>query len=190
MAENDLKVHEQEIEKLVVEAQNGHTDAFAKLYDFFIQPVYRYVYFKVPKEDALDITESIFLKIWERLKGYKKSPESSFSAWVFRIAHNMVVDHYRLHKDSLQLDDNLRDENREADPVFTVERKMSRDRLRFAISKLKKKYQQILLLKYVSELENDEIAKILNKSEGSLRILKMRALQALKKVLEDMNIRH
>ncbi|MFA5829220.1 MAG: sigma-70 family RNA polymerase sigma factor [Candidatus Gracilibacteria bacterium] len=188
MAEKDLKEREIEIEELVIEAQNGQTEAFAKLYDFFVQPVYRYIYFRVNKEDALDLTEGVFLKIWERMKGYKKSPDSAFSAWVFRIAHNMVVDHYRMNKESFPLDESLRDNKRESDPVYVTERKLSRDRLKLAISKLKKKYQQILLLKYVSELQNDEIAKIMNKSEGSLRILKMRALQALKKVLEDMNI--
>jgi RNA polymerase sigma-70 factor (ECF subfamily) len=182
---NDLKNHEEEIEILVQEAQNGRTDAFGKIYDFFVQPVYRYIYFKVSREDAMDLTETVFLKMWEHLNSYRKG-DASFTSWVFRIAHNMVVDHYRTRKKNAPLDIQLKDEKRESDPVFLTERKLSQDRLRIALSKLKKKYQQILLLKYVNDLENEEISRIMGKSEGSLRILKFRALKELKKVLEEM----
>lgn len=189
MEPKDLKTQEPEINVLVQRAQNGDTEAFSRLYDIFIQPVYRYVFFKVSKSDALDLTESVFLKVWEHLKSYSKL-KGAFSSWVFKIAHNIVVDHYRVQREHVDLDDvALPDENRLSDPRFLTENRLHQDVLRKALGKLKKKYQDILVLRYVNDLEHREIARIMKRSEGSLRILKFRALQALKKVLEEMNIR-
>ena len=159
----------------------------AELYDFYVQPIYRYVYFKVNKEDVLDITEGVFLKAWENLHTYKKG-KASFSAWLFRIAHNLVVDHYRSHKIPDPLDTNYVDEKPEVNPQFLTERHLNQGNLKQAIAQLPTKYQQVILLKYVNDLDNEEISKIMDKSEGSLRILKFRALKALKNILNDMNI--
>jgi RNA polymerase sigma-70 factor (ECF subfamily) len=178
----------EQVELLVIQAQDGDSASFARIYDFFVDPIYRYIYFKVPKADALDLTETVFLKVWENLRSYRSSQGSAFASWLYRIAHNAVVDHYRLHKEYAELDDNAADEKKDHDPVSTAERKLGQDALRTAISKLKKSYQQVILLKYINELENHEIAHVLGRSEGSLRILKFRALKALKKVLENMNI--
>lgn len=188
MEQKDLKMQEPEINILVQKAQMGDTEAFAKLYDIFIQPVYRYVYYKVRKDDALDLTESVFLKVWEHLKSYSKL-KGAFSSWVFKIAHNVVVDHYRLQREHVDIDAiDLPDENRESDPKFITENRLNQDLLRQALSKLKKKYQDVLVLRYINGLEHREIARIMRRSEGSLRILKFRALQSLKKIMEDMNI--
>lgn len=187
MAELNFKKQQKEIEALVVQAQKGNTDAFAKLYDLFVQSVYRYIYFRVAKEEALDLTETVFLKVWEHLGSYRFE-KASFAAWIFRIAHNIVVDYYRVHRQVTPLDYAIKDEKSEANPVLMTERELSRDRLKQALSKLKKKYQQILLLKYVNELENMEIAKIMGRSEGSLRVLQFRALRALRKVLEEEGV--
>lgn len=189
MDPKNLKDGKKEIELLVEKAKRGDTKAFSKLYDFFVQPVYRYVYFKVKRDDALDLTEDIFLKVWANLKSYN-ADKGTFSSWIFRIAHNVIVDHYRSRKDVGELDFHLKDEKRENDPILTAENSLSRSALKKAIAQLNKKYQQILLLKYIGELDNIEISKIMNRSQGSLRILKFRALQALKKVLEDMNINY
>lgn len=185
MAKSDL--NQEQIEDLVLQAQKSDTDAFAKIYDHFVDQIYRYIFFKVGKDDALDLTENVFLKIWENLRSYKHG-SSHFSAWVYRIAHNIVVDHYRLNKESLSLDMDIADDKRQNNPIVRTEQKISQEKLRVAISKLKKKYQQIILLKYINELKNDEIAQVLRRSAGSLRILKFRALKALKRVLEDMNV--
>lgn len=179
----------EQIEDLVVKAQNADIDAFGKLYDHFIDQIYRYVYFKVGKDEALDLTENVFLKTWENLKSYRKG-DKQFSSWLFRIAHNVVVDHYRLSKESLSLDMDLPDNKRQNDPIVLTEQKLGSESLRKAIGKLKKKYQQIIILKYINELENYEIARVMHRSEGSLRILKFRALKALKQILENMNVNY
>lgn len=188
MESRDLKSLEPQINDLVPKAQAGDTEAFAKLYDIFIQPIYRYIFFKVKKNEALDLTEAVFLKVWEHLKSYSKL-KGAFSSWVFKIAHNTVIDHYRAQREHVDLDSVvLPDESREGDPKLLTENRLNQALLNKALAKMKKKYQDILILRYVNGLETPEIARIMRRSEGSLRILKFRALQELKKILKDMNI--
>lgn len=173
------------------QAKDGDTVAFGMLYDFFVDPIYRYVYFRVNHDDALDLTETVFLKVWENLQSYHRGiTGAGFSSWVYRIAHNVVVDSYRTDKKYGELSFDLPDENRSSNPAVVTEEKLGSENLRKAIRKLKKSHQQVIVLKYINELENHEIGRILRKSEGSLRILKFRALKALKKVLEGMQIKY
>ncbi len=176
-----------QIDELVQRAQGGDSDSFAKIYDHFIDPIYRYVYFRVNLEDALDLTENVFLKVWENLKSYQTG-KKYFSSWIYRIAHNIVVDHYRMNRETVELDYDVPDDKKDINPIVLAERSLSHTSLRKAIGKLKKKYQQIIILKYINELENHEIARIMKRSEGNLRILKFRALKALRQILEEMNV--
>ncbi|MBD3327801.1 sigma-70 family RNA polymerase sigma factor [Candidatus Peregrinibacteria bacterium] len=186
MSESNEYTPEQ-MDEIVARAQGGDTGEFEKIYNAFIDKVYRYIYFRVNEEDAIDLTESVFLKIWENLGTYKVG-KLYFNAWVFKIAHNLIVDSYRSNKNTTSLEFEIVDEKKESDPVLQAERSLSKEVLRNAIKSLKKKYQQVILLKYINELDNREIARIMNRSEGSLRILKFRALKALKQILSDQNI--
>ncbi len=187
MANSDLKDRQEEIEELVLKVQEGDQDAFSQLYDIFIDPIYRYVYYRVNDEDADDLVGTVFLKVWENINKYKRG-KNSFSAWIFRISHNLVVDHYRMTKDKwvAELDDNITDHKREHSPIRTTQNSLDQTVLKVALSKLKKPYQDIIVYKFVNELSNPEISGILNKSEGSLRILQFRALKALK--IELINV--
>ncbi|MBD3270482.1 sigma-70 family RNA polymerase sigma factor [Candidatus Peregrinibacteria bacterium] len=178
------------IERLVMEAQNGKVSAFGEIYDIYVEKIYRYIYFRAEKADALDITENTFLKAWENLKKYKKREGSTFTSWIFRIAHNLVVDHHRFKKDTVAIDPSISDQKNESNPEFVTEQAISRDGIKKALQKLKKPYQEVLTLAYLNELSNTEVARILGKSEGGLRVLKHRALQEMKKLLEEMNINY
>lgn len=182
-----IKLSQQDAEKFVKLAQQGDTNAFAHIYDHYVDPIYRYIFYKTGREEALDLTETVFLKVWEHLKSYKHA-QTHFSAWIFRIAHNVVIDHYRTHKNYVNLQTDLPDEKHHIDPITITEQKLTQEILQKAIGKLRKNYQQIIILKYVNELGNDEIARIIGKSEGSIRILKFRALRELRKILKNMNI--
>lgn len=179
----------EEVEKLVFLSQKGDQEAFAKLYDLFIDPIYRYVYYRVNSSDAEDLVETVFLKVWENIRQYK-AKKRSFSAWIFRVAHNLVVDHYRSFKDKTfeELNPQMPDQNRQHNPIKTVQNVLDNEVLKKALGKLKKQYRDIILYKFVNDLSNMEIAQILDRTEGSLRILQFRALKALKKELENMGI--
>jgi RNA polymerase sigma-70 factor, ECF subfamily len=184
------KIDKEQIDELVIQAQKGDTDAFAAVYDELVSPIYRYVYFRVNKDDVEDLVELVFLKAWENIHKYKKKKKTSFSSWVFRIAHNLVIDHYRTHKETAELDVNIPSYDREHNPIARAEKALDEENLRKALSFLKDNYKQVLVLKFLEDLSNKEIAKVMKKSEGSLRILQMRALNALKDVLANMGIQY
>ena len=179
----------EQIEKLVKAAQEGDTEAFGKIYDFYVEPIYRYLLFKVGNDEAMDLTENLFLKVWENLKAYQTG-NLYFSSWIFKIAHNLVVDFYRLNKQTISLSIDVPDEKEHRDPVSLTEKVLGNKILAKALSKLKKNYREVILLKYINELDNREISRILRRGEGSLRILKFRALKALKQILEEMDVHY
>jgi RNA polymerase sigma-70 factor, ECF subfamily len=189
MIKKESKNKNEEVESLVILAQDGDTDAFSKIYDVFVDQIYKYIFYRVKNEDAEDLVENVFLKVWENIRQYKPK-QKSFSAWVFRIAHNLVIDYYRAtrDKDLEILDETLPDHTREHNPIRVVEGKLDNQFLKIALFKLKKQYQEIIVYKFINEFSNTEIAELIGKSEGSLRILQFRALKALKKELNEMGV--
>lgn len=177
----------EQLDALVKDAQQGKTEAFEKLYNAFVDKIYRYIYYRTNKEDALDLCETVFLKVWENIKSYKTG-RKYFSPWIYRIAHNIVVDHYRMSKETAELSYEIPMEDREQDPMKLTENKLNNDVLMEAVSQLKEKYREVIILKYVNDLSNREIARIMKRTEGNLRILKFRALKSLKQILKDMGV--
>jgi len=84
--------------ELIVRAVQGDADAFGDLYERYLDQIYRYVYYRVANSlEAEDLTETVFLKAWESLPGMRTNVKSmNFQAWLYRIAHNLVVDRYRM----------------------------------------------------------------------------------------------
>lgn len=183
------KYDNEEIEELVKRVQmKADQEAFADLYHYFVDRIYRYVFYRVKSEDSEDLVEMVFVKAWENIRQYKRA-NRTFSAWIFRIAHNLVVDYYRAAKDTVEeLDFQYADHKTEANPVKLAELSLTQETLKRAISKLKKQYQDIVVLKFVNDLSNKEIADLLGKNEGTLRILQFRALRALKEELKNQGI--
>lgn len=178
------------IEELVRKSQKGDSKAFAELYDVFVPQIYKYIYYKVKKEDVEDLTETLFLKAWENIRMYKKRSKTNFRSWIYRIAHNLVVDHYRLSREHVPLDTDILSAGGDSNPKETAHEKLNNENLKKAITKLKKPYQQIIILKFINELSNREISVILKKSEGNVRILQFRALKALRQILFEMGIEY
>lgn len=188
MSANELKDRSEEIETLVVECQQGSHEAFAELYDIFIDPIYRYVYYRANADSVEDIIETVFVRVWEKIHQYKPKKKTTFSSWIFRIAHNLVIDHYRANDRKMEaLDPQMADEDA-LSPKSETQRALTKGTLRSALSRLKKPYQEVLVHKFINDLSNQEMSDLLNKSEGSLRTLQHRALKALKKELEDEGI--
>ncbi len=190
MAKKELKDRKDEIEALVVLVKKGDHDAFSQLYDIFVDPLYRYIYFRVNNQEVEDLMEIVFLKVWENIKKY--TPKNKmFSAWFFRIAHNVVVDHYRSQKNETEdLPINVPAYKREHNPIKNTENRLHNEALRNALKNLKENYREVLVYKFLNDLSNPEIAEIMDKSEGSVRILQFRALKALKAELVNMGIKY
>lgn len=179
-----------EVDRLVSLSQRGDREAFAKLYDTFVVSVYRHIYFRVNVEDAEDLTEMVFLKAWEYLPKYQKQPQASFSAWLFTIVRNLLVDYYRMNVSHDSLDDHVADDRLDSDPTHPLKCVLDQKTLKLALQQLKDRYQQVIILKFINDLSNEEIAHTLGRSVGNIRVLQFRALKELKSILQQMGINH
>ena len=170
---------------LVHQAKSGDSEAFAQLYDAYVERVYRYVYFRVSDDQtAEDLASQVFLKAWEGLERFEMKG-SPFVAWLYTIAHNLVVDHYRTRKDCVALEEVIPLASEE-DPLdeqvwVTFDLETMRDALQF----LNEEQQQVLTLRFIAELSTGHIAKIMGKREGAIRALQMRALQMMAKYMQE-----
>ncbi|MBI4498998.1 MAG: sigma-70 family RNA polymerase sigma factor [Chloroflexi bacterium] len=178
-----LMTAQQETE-LVDQAIAGDRGAFAKLYDAYYDRVYRHVYYRVGRvEDAEDLTQQIFLQAWRGLGRYQQTG-SPFHAWLFTIAHNVVVSFYRRAKPASYLEHDLREWRAEGNPEREAEEQWERERVRKAVLRLKPDQQQVITMRFLEHLEHRDIAAALGKSEGNVRVIQHRALQELRRMLE------
>jgi RNA polymerase sigma-70 factor, ECF subfamily len=172
--------------QLVLQAQDGNTEAFGQLYDAYMERIYRFVYFRVEdQQTAEDITSQVFLKAWSNLDRFSFN-RTPYLAWLYTIAHNAVIDHYRTRKvttalDDVQLSQPDHSEAVENDIDLTAEMQS----VKTALQALTDDQQKVLTLKFIEGMSNNEIAHQLGKREGAIRALQMRGLQALAKQLEE-----
>lgn len=163
--------------------KSGDSDAFAFFYDKYVVRIYRFVLIKVSnKQVAEDLTQEIFLKVWQHL--VDKKDIRSFQSFIFRIAYNSVVDHYRQNnKQELPLDYANENEDLSTDDASDIDQKIDSDVLLQKIRELKPEYQEVLLLRYIESLSIDEIAEITQKEKNNIRVLIHRALNKLKEII-------
>jgi len=170
--------------RLVDLAKSGNGEAFGQLYEACVDRVYRFIFFRVTDEQvAEDLTAQVFLKAWENLNRYH--PRGPFLAWLYAIARNTVIDNYRTKKQTVSLD--------EAAPLAAGDAKLDdqmqlefdKESLQAAMQHLTQEQQEVITLKFIADFDTAQIAKHMSKSEGAVRALQMRALQALARVMKN-----
>ncbi len=175
-----------EEEKLIRSAVGGDSSAFGSLYDRYQPAIYRFIVVKVgSREEAEDITHHVFLSAWQKVRTYRHRGHP-FSSWLYQIARNMVIDHYRSKKDDVSLD-KLDPESSiiPAAAQFDLATKMQLENVHRAIAELKPDYQDVIILRFIEDLPLKEAAAILKKSEGAVKLAQHRAVRELKKKLGD-----
>lgn len=181
---SDITLDPSELDELTLVrfSQQGDQEMFARLYQTYIDRIYRYVYFRVADDNlAQDITSQVFMKVWEKLDTYQPG-QSPFMAWIYRIARNTVIDYYRTKKFTISIENARPAELSHHDEVDEkLDIQIESQKLRTALRGLTKEQQQVLLLKFVDGLSTTEIAKKLKKQAGAIRALQMRGLQGLAK---------
>ena len=172
--------------ELLLKVASGDKEAFGQLYDFYAPKIFRFVRLKVGSQVlAEDLTSESFLRIWEYLKREEKEIEESFQALLYKIARNLLVDHYkRKSSQEILLDDDFRDFLLKQPAKDEIVSKESAEEIHKALVQIKDEYQNVIIWYYIDELSVPEIAKIMDKSQGAVRVLIHRALKALKARLE------
>lgn len=172
---------------LVEKAKAGDVEAFGNLYDRYAPAVYRYLFAHLPNRlDAEDLTGEVFLKTWKSLAGYRERGVP-FLAYLFRVAHNTLIDHrrravYTDQRSMVDLEDVLSDSN--PGPEEITHTRLEHRGLLKVLSRLPADYQTVLVLRFLSELTPDETAKAMQRTPGSVRVLQHRALAALRKQMD------
>jgi len=171
-----------EMRALVDRAQQGDRDALEELYLIHFDRIYSYLHVSVGnKHDAEDLTTQTFLKMLESI-GRFRWQSAPFSAWLFRIAHNLAMDHFRAGRrwqPEADVPEPSPDESSSA--AEQALHAIGRRSMQELIEELSPEQQQVLTLKFVFNFSNGEVATILGKTEGAIKSLQHRALVSLQK---------
>lgn len=168
-------------------------DAFGEIYDDYVKRIYRFIYFKVSSaEQAEDLTSEAFLKAWHYLLDKRDVP--NLQALLYSIARSVVIDFYRSsasERGNVPLSDIMGDTGNEpADPaaeklIREVESKFDTTQVLERLRTLKEEYREVVIMKYLDEMTTGEIAAVLGKTAGSVRVLLHRATKALTDAIEN-----
>jgi RNA polymerase sigma-70 factor (ECF subfamily) len=177
--------HKQDENRLLEAAQNGDIEAYGQLYQRYAERVFRFLYARMEdRQDAEDLTEDTFFKVWQALPGYRRQG-TPFGGYLFRVARNVLIDHYRRNKRRprlLALSENQL-HAAEGNPAKHLAQDQQRQELRAALGRLSEDYRMVLSLRFFGELSSEEIGAAMERSPGAVRVLQHRALAALRKIL-------
>jgi RNA polymerase sigma-70 factor (ECF subfamily) len=169
---------------LLEQARAYDHDALGEIYDTYAPLIYAYLYRRVQNVQlAEDLTGEVFVRMLQGIRA-KRSWHTSFRGWLYRIAHNLVVDHYRRQPPApvLALDERLVADRDDVDSA--VAERLSRQRLQVAISQLTPDQQNVLALRFGQQLTAREVGEVMSKSVSAVEALQHRALAALRRILE------
>jgi len=172
----------------VKRAVNGDTDAFSYIYEKNVTRIYNYIYYRIGSEaDAEDLTARVFHRAFGHIEKYQEKGVP-FTAWLYRIAHNLTANWYRdmQRRKEISLEDQLDLPHRGELPERQVERTQEKEILMKAIRRLPPDRQQLILLKYLEDLSNGEIALIMGKTEGAVKSLYHRSLISLREEIKEI----
>ena len=169
-------------ESLVRRAKEHDHEAFTLIYEEHFDKIYRYVTLRIGNAmEAEDMTQQVFLNALQSISSFKWKG-IPFSAWLFRIAHNQVVDYFRKKKrttvpleESLVSDDNS--------PQLETERKLDIEQLLVAARRLTGAQHEVISLRFAGELSIAQVASVMGKSQGAVKALQHSAIVALRKSL-------
>jgi RNA polymerase sigma-70 factor (ECF subfamily) len=172
----------------VLRAQQGDETAIREIYERYQAGIFRYLYYRLEDPHAAeDLTSEVFIRMIRSLSEYR-SGVGSFQGWLYRIAHNLAIDHHRKwsSKASVPLEEELM--TAEDDPVQSVDHRLTRERLQKALLALNEAQREVVILRFVNELPIEQVAQALKKSEDAVKGLQRRGLMALRLSLNDLEV--
>jgi len=171
--------------------KNKDRQAFVKAYDLYVDQIYRFIYFKVGnKEEAEDLSSAVFLKIWSYLQENNIIDSKTLRPLLYKIARNIIIDHYRKinQRENVSLDKTM-----EQGGLIDVKQDIAQRAevmsdlmvIETKLPELKEEYREVIIMRYINELSIKEIAEILDKSKGNVRVLIYRALSVLRELMNQ-----
>ncbi len=177
---------------------------FEKIYDTHVEQIFRFVYLKVgSKDDAEDITSKVFIQTWKSVAGSDPAMPENPRALLYRVARNLVIDHYRKNRPAreeyleggdVSTKKPLKPKQVPLEDVVVIDKKIRPDEkallnsqieeIKNALQEINEDYQNVIIWYYLDELTTSEIAELLEKPEASVRVLIHRAVDSLKKQLK------
>jgi len=186
MFEETTLIQELDDAVLIQKAKDGDTEAFGDLYERYAEPVFRFIYSQTSNRfDAEDLTGDVFLRAWQSISRYEERG-FSFSAYLFRIARNVMIDRSRKLRPVSELPE---DEISVGEPILNSEpstilaAKLQHNELVKTLGKLREDYRTVLVLRFFNNLTTEETSDVMGRSKGSVRVLQHRALSALRQLL-------
>jgi RNA polymerase sigma-70 factor, ECF subfamily len=183
-------VPEQDEKEILSRASQGDREAFGALYGQYVERIFNYVYYRTGNvHDAEDLTARVFYRAMHHIQGYTDRGVP-FSAWLYRIAHNLVANWHRdrSRHQEIPLDDTPTLHYKGEPPEAALMQVQEKDELLKLIRHLPAERQHLLILKFVEHLSNAEIGATMNRSEGAVKSLYHRTLLALRDELEGNNL--
>ena len=168
--------------ELISLASEGDADAFGALYIKYIDQIYNYIYFRTSNgKDAEDICSRVFIRALNHIERYEDRGYP-FSAWLYRIAHNLVVNWYRDRErsDEIPLEEQYPPPTMDGNVEERIEKEDDKDLLMAIIHGLSEDRKELLILKHVEGLTNYEIGQIMDRTEGAIKALYHRTLESLR----------
>jgi RNA polymerase sigma-70 factor, ECF subfamily len=174
--------------EVIQRAQEGDAATIELIYQRFQISIYRYLFYKFgDKHTAEDLTSEVFIRMLRGLNKYTPTT-SSFQAWLYQIARNISIDHYRKVNSEkiVPLEDGLK--TQEPTPDEAADRNMRINELQRALKKLTEDQREVIILRFIADMPIAEVAGLINKSEDAVKGLQRRALIALREVLKDQEV--
>ena len=175
-----------EQQALLERASRADTAALGEIYDQYAERIYAYIYHRVGQAElAEDLTGQAFMRMLEAIRS-GQAWKTSFSGWLYRIAHNLVIDHYRRRGRAtfVDIDEVAPISTTEGDPSKSVQARLERENLRTALNQLTDEQAQVITLRFLDDLSIAEVATIMARNEGAIKALQYRAVRALRRIVQ------
>ncbi len=180
-------MEEKDDDQALEDAVRGDPEAFSVLYERYVTRIYNYIYYRTGSSyDAEDLTERVFLRALGHIRSYNNRG-IPFSAWLYRIAHNLVANWHRdnSRRKEVPLEDQKNLHQKADHPEISLVNSQDQEMLLKIIRRLPEDRQQLIILKFVEHLSNGEVATIMGRSEGAIKSLYHRTLQSLREEIES-----
>jgi len=169
--------------QLIKRAIKGEASAFGLLYDKYQPQIYRFIYLKVShREEAEDLTHQVFLKSWQSIEKFNFQG-FPFSSWLYSVARHQVIDYYRTKKTKITFEEVIELETNNDPLPEVIDNELNIEKVKSAIACLREEQQDVIILRFIEDLSLQEVASILEKTQGAIKLLQHRAIKNLRKTL-------